>query len=153
MYNKRHTMRDKNERDTQEEPNATKLISNGIPNFKILFLINIHLSMSYHFRNRQTKALRFVKWDHYISSILQMFWSSKTWHVIILLRTYTIVIYKKDFINHTHTCQNFRHQEDKKLKIMQVFSSTRKISLENYCFCFYMLEFIYFYMFYDFPIF
>lgn len=46
MYNKRHTMRDKNERDTQEELNATQLISNGIPNFKILFLINIYLSMN-----------------------------------------------------------------------------------------------------------
>lgn len=35
-----------NERDTQEEPNATKLISNSIPNFKILFLINTHYYIS-----------------------------------------------------------------------------------------------------------
>lgn len=50
-----------NNKRQQEEPNATKLKSNGIANFKILFLINTHLSMSQHFRNRQIKALRFAQ--------------------------------------------------------------------------------------------
>lgn len=39
----------------------TKLVSNGIPNFKILFPINIHLTISQHFRNRQIRALRFAQ--------------------------------------------------------------------------------------------
>lgn len=71
-----------NERDTQE-PNATKLRLNGNPIFKILFLINTHLTISRHFRNRQTKALRFAQRDHYLSSKPQMLQSSKTWHIII----------------------------------------------------------------------
>lgn len=33
-------------RDIREERNATKLLSNEIPNFEILFFTNIHLSMS-----------------------------------------------------------------------------------------------------------
>ena len=62
----------------------TKLVSNGIPNFKILFPINTHLTMSQHFRNRQIRALRFAQRPlsfHYTPDAL----SSKSWHDIISL--------------------------------------------------------------------
>lgn len=72
-----------NDRDTQGEPNETKLMPNSIHNVKILFLINTHLSMSQYFKNRQTKALRFAQRDHYTSGISHMFLLSKSWHVII----------------------------------------------------------------------